>query len=99
MTRLRVIHVETTGNTPPAEVIEFARVDVLVEKDGTCLVEAPISQLFRPLRGIPPKAMAVHHLTEADFDATMPAATSAMLREVLLAAPPPDILVAHNAEF
>lgn len=99
MTRMRVIDLETTGNAPPAEVIEFARVEVVVGDGGTCSVEAPVSRLFRPLHGIPPEAMAVHHLTEADFDSAMPAATLALLREALLAAPPPDILVAHNAEF
>lgn len=99
MTRLGVIDLETTGNAPPAEVIEFARAEVLVGDNGACSVEAPVSRLFRPLHGIPPEAMAVHHLTEADFDAAMPAATPALLREVLLAAPRLDILVAHNAQF
>lgn len=99
MTRMRVIDLETTGNAPPAEVIEFARVEVVVGKDGSCAVEAPVSRLFRPLHGIPPEAMAVHHLAEADFDGAMSAATPALLREALLEAPQPDILVAHNAEF
>ena len=99
MRRLRVIDLETTGSSPPAEVIEFARVEVLVKECGGCVLEPPISQLFRPVRGIPPEAMAVHHLTEADFDAAMPPATSELLHEAMLAAVPPDILVAHNAEF
>lgn len=99
MTRMRVIDLETTGNAPPAEVIEFARVDVLVDESGAAAAETPVSQLFRPLHGIPPEAMAVHHLTEASFDAAMPNATPNLLREAMLTAPSPDILVAHNAEF
>lgn len=99
MTRLRVIDLETTGNAPPAEVIEFARVDVLSEGQPTCSVEMPVSRLLRPLCGIPPEAMAVHHLTEADFGADTPVATPALLREALLSDRPPDIFVAHKAEF
>jgi len=98
MTRLRVIDLETTGDAPPAEVIEIARVDVLGTAGGYT-AQAPVGRLFRPLRGIPAEAMAVHHLTEADFDAAMPPASAEMLREAALAAPRPDILVAHNCAF
>jgi len=98
-TRLRVIDLETTGNAPPAEVIELARVDVIVKESRTTSVETPVCGLFRPLHGIPPEAMAVHHLTEADFEGSTPVATTALLRAAVLSEPMPDILVAHNCQF
>lgn len=59
MTRLRVIDLETTGTEPPAEIIEFGRVDVEIGPAGTT-VEPPLAWLYRPLRGIPPETMASH---------------------------------------
>nr|WP_282572278.1 exonuclease domain-containing protein [Roseomonas acroporae] len=96
--RLRVIDIETTGEAPPAEVIEFGRVDV-VHEHGTWRVERPMARLYRPLHGIPPETMAVHHITEADFDVDTPVCTNERLRLAIWGGEPPNALVAHNAEF
>ena len=76
--RFRVIDIETTGLAPPAEIIEIGRVDVVIEGDST-FIEQPLSRLYRPLHGIPPETMAVHHITEADFPADAPICTDDLL--------------------
>ena len=58
----RVIDIETTGMEPPAEIIELGRVDVVSEGDGW-RIDRPMARLYRPLHGIPPETMAVHHIT------------------------------------
>lgn len=98
MTRLRIIDLETTGTEPPAEIIEFGRVDV-ESGSGGIAVEKPMARLYRPLHGIPPETMAVHHITEADFTADTPVCTSDRLRLAVWGGPRPDILVAHLCEF
>jgi len=98
MTRLRVIDLETTGMAPPSEIIEFGWTDVVVE-DQHVRVGRPSAALYRPLHGIPPETMAVHHLTEADFPAELPACSMEILRSLVWRDPKPDILVAHNCEF
>jgi exodeoxyribonuclease X len=95
---LRVIDIETTGDHPPAEIIEFGRVDV-VSDDDRWRVERPMSRLYRPLNGIPPEAMAVHHITEEQFDADMPVCAEDKLRQAIWAGARPDVLVAHNSAF
>jgi exodeoxyribonuclease X len=98
MTRFRVIDLETTGTAPPAEVIEFGRVDVL-KTDSGFVVERPASRLYRPVRGIPPETMAVHHLTPSDFSADMPTCGAEELRSAVWSGAAPDVLVAHSCEF
>ena len=44
-TRLRVIDIETTGEAPPVEIIEFGRVDV-VRAGGAWVVERPMARLY-----------------------------------------------------
>jgi len=96
--RFRIIDIETTGLTPPAEIIEVGRVDVLVEEDSV-IIGAPRSRLFRPVNGIPPETMAIHHITEADFDgATINCSAAAIFSEIFEDSIP-DAFVAHNCEF
>ena len=96
--RFRVIDIETTGLVPPAEIIEIGCVDVVVE-NGAIAIEPPRAQLFRPVHGITPETMAVHHITERDFDDTTPVCNDALLFALVNASPEPDVLVAHNCEF
>jgi exodeoxyribonuclease X len=96
--RFRVIDIETTGLTPPAEIIEIGCVDVVAE-NGVIAIEPPRSQLFRPLHGISPETMAVHHITERDFQPDTPSCSDALLFSLVNADPAPDVLVAHNCEF
>jgi len=94
----RVIDIETTGLAPPAEIIEIGRVDVIVDGDGL-RIEKPKTRLYRPLHGIPPETMAVHHITEADFKADTPPCDDELLRSAIWSGATPDVLVAHNCEF
>ncbi|QKE92976.1 hypothetical protein HN018_22470 (plasmid) [Lichenicola cladoniae] len=96
--RLRVIDIETTGTAPPAEIIEFGRVD-LHDSTGSWQIDRPMTRLYRPLHGIPPETMAVHHITEHDFNADTPVCTGERLRLAVWAGNPPDVLVAHNCAF
>ena len=96
--RFRVIDIETTGMSPPAEIIEFGRADVVTGAPEP-VVERPMARLYRPLHGIPPETMAVHHITEADFTADTPVCTPERLRQAVWGGAAPDVLVAHNAEF
>ncbi len=98
MTRFRVIDLETTGTEPPAEIIEFGRSD-LVTGPSPAVVERPMARLYRPLHGIPPETMAVHHITENDFDDDTPVCTEERLRQAVWGGAVPDVLVAHNAAF
>ena len=95
---LRVVDIETTGATPPAEIIEIGWVDVVHSAQGWN-VGRPQSQLFRPLNGIPPGTMAVHHLTESDFDDRTPPCSPLTLQQSLASEPVPAALVAHNCDF
>lgn len=98
MDRLRVIDIETTGQAPPAEIIEFGRVDVHRASDAWD-IDRPLARLYRPLNGIPAETKAVHHLTEADFKPDTPVCTPERLRMAVWNGPPPDALVAHNCAF
>ena len=98
MTRLRVIDLETTGMEPPAEIVEFGRADVAVDGDRVT-IERPMARLYRPLHGIPPEAMAVHHITEAEFADDTAVCTPDRLRLAVWGGSAPDVRVAHNAEF
>jgi exodeoxyribonuclease X len=96
--RLRVIDIETTGEAPPAEIIEIGRVD-LVEDAGAWRVGQPMARLYRSLNGIPPEAMAVHHITEEMIDPAAPICSEERMRLAVWGGDRPDVLVAHNAEF
>jgi exodeoxyribonuclease X len=96
--RFRVIDIQTTGLAPPAEIIEIGSVDVVID-GGNILIERPLFRLYRPLNGIPPETMAVHHITEADFDAETPVCTEERLQMAIWSGQKPDALVAHNSEF
>ena len=98
MIRFRIIDLETTGTEPPAEIIEFGRVDVVIDERGTS-VEAPQCWLYRPLRGIPPETKAVHHITEADFEPDTPVCTPDYLHAAVWSGPAPVAFVAHNCAF
>ena len=98
MDRFRVIDIETTGQAPPAEIIEIGRVDVHRGATGW-EIDRPLARLYRPLHGIPPETKAVHHLTEADFTADTPVCTPERLQMAVWNGPLPDVLVAHNCAF
>jgi exodeoxyribonuclease X len=98
VTRLRVIDLETTGTEPSAEIIEFGRADVVIH-ESRVEVERPLSRLYRPLHGIPPETMAVHHITEADFTDEAPVCTPDRLRLAVWGGSAPDVLVAHSCDF
>lgn len=97
-TRIRVIDLETTGLAPPAEIIEFGRVDVVIQ-NGDPTVGRPMARLYRPLHGIPPETMAVHHITPADFNEETPVCTPERLQQAVWGGERPDVLAAHNYEF
>jgi exodeoxyribonuclease X len=96
--RLRVIDIETTGQAPPAEIVEFGRVDVVSDGAGW-RVERPMARLYRPKNGILPETMAVHHITPDDFDQDTPVCSSERLRQAVWGGEAPDVLVAHNNSF
>ena len=95
---LRVIDIETTGMEPPAEVIEFGRADV-VSEGANWRIDRPMARLYKPLHGIPPETMAVHHITEAEFAADTPECTRDLLHKAVWSGTKPDVLVAHNSAF
>ena len=95
---LRVIDIETTGQAPPAEVIEFGRVDVEHDAASTTIRKQQ-SRLYKPLRGIPVETMAVHHITPANIPDDAPVCTPDRLRLAVWGGTTPDVLVAHNADF
>jgi exodeoxyribonuclease X len=95
---LRVVDIETTGQVPPAEVIEFGRVDVC-RSEEKWQVGRPMARLYRPVHGIPPETMAVHHIAEADMAPETPVCTLERLRLAVWGGKAPDALVAHNCAF
>lgn len=98
MTRIRVIDLETTGLVPPAEIIEIGRSDLVWGAAGP-VIDDPLAWLYRPLNGIPPDNMAVHHITEDDFGPNAPVCTPDRLSAAVFHLSVPEILVAHNCEF
>ena len=92
------IDIETTGMAPPAEIIDFGRTDVISDNDGW-RTDRPMSRLYKPLNGIPPETMAVHHITEEDFTADTPPCSEELLHKAVWGGDKPDALVAHNCEF
>lgn len=87
--RLLIIDIETTGQAPPAEVMEFGRVDVCYA-EIEWQVERPMARLYRPLNGIPPETMAIHHIAEADMTPDTPLCTADRLRQALWGGDAPD---------
>jgi DNA polymerase III epsilon subunit-like protein len=81
--------------SPPAEIVEIGRADVVID-DGRATIERPMARVYRPLNGIPPETMAIHHITENDFDPDTPACTDERLNLAVWGGTTPDILVAHN---
>lgn len=98
MLRLRVIDLETTGTSPPAEIIEIGITDVEIGPRGLS-ISPPFARLFRPADPISPETMAVHHITEADIPSSAPLCTKEEARAVVWQRPTPDVFVAHNCEF
>ena len=94
----RVIDIETTGLSPPAEILEIGRVDIIIDDDEV-VIERPKSRLYRPLNGIPPETMAVHHITEDDFNVDTPVCTDERLELAVWGGATPNALIAHNFEF
>jgi exodeoxyribonuclease X len=95
---LRVIDIETTGLAPPAEIIEFGRVDVVSEGDAW-KIGRPMARIYRPLNAIPPETMAVHHITVNDFTEDTPVCSEDRLKLAVFGGTAPDVLVAHNCSF
>lgn len=96
---LRVIDIETTGFSPPAEIIEIGRVDVVGTREMGWTIERPLSRLYRPRDGIPPETKAVHHITEASIPTNAELCTPANIRSAVMHPIRPDVLVAHNCAF
>lgn len=94
--RLRVVDLETTGGDRSAEIIEVGFVDVVADGDGWRALP-PVTKLFRPRGEISVHAMAVHHLTPADFCDADPHCDEYALRAMF--AEPADVMVAHSAAF
>jgi exodeoxyribonuclease X len=106
MIRVRVLDVETTGMPEAeggAEIVEIGWCDVAVELDDPVpgAVRAWIepgrwgSQLCNPGRPIPPEAMVVHHIRDAEV-AAMPLAATVLANVMGGGA---DYFAAHNADF
>lgn len=95
--RLRVVDLETTGGDRTSEIIEVGIVDVLRDGEGWRALP-PVTRLFRPRGPISFHAMAVHHLTPADFCDEDPHCDEFLLREMFLAERA-DVMVAHSARF
>ncbi|WP_421931753.1 hypothetical protein [Phenylobacterium sp.] len=51
------------------------------------------------ISGLPCRAMAVHHITEADFTDDTPVCTPDRLRRAVWGGEAPDALVAHSSDF
>lgn len=101
---LTVVDLETTGLSPPAEVIEIGWQDVHVDERGARLGNRG-GRFFSAPGGIPPETMAVHHIRPELLKGYRPWSECDM-EEVLhgdeIAAcdgSPPLALVAHNAAF
>ena len=97
MALLRVIDIETTGWAPPAEIIEVGRVDLVGTQDGWEIGQRAAA-LYRPLGGITPETMAVHHITE-EMVADAAVCSPINLQIVLMQGSEPDVFVAHNCAF
>jgi exodeoxyribonuclease X len=93
---VRVIDYETTGlpDSPAAEVIELARIDVDLR---TGAIGNGWRSFARPRGAIPPDVKAVHHILEEDV-ANAPD-ISALWAEFWEGCGEEDVIAAHNAGF
>lgn len=96
---LRVIDFETTGEAPPAEIIEIGWCDV--DTDQQCVSESG-SQLFGAIGDIPPEALAVHHIGSGMLSGLPPCATAdlaALTGARIIGDDAPTAIVAHFSDF
>ena len=108
MKRGAIVDVETTGDHPEAEVIEFAVLEVRQGEGGkfTPRTILAYSELFRPELAIRPGARAVHHIRREQL-AGKPTFLEGGKAAMMKARTGPweggerpfDFMVAHNAEF
>lgn len=61
--RVRIVDLETTGKEPPAQVCEYAYVDLDTETREA--IGEPVSRLHF-VETMPPEVRAVHHITQAE---------------------------------
>lgn len=95
--RVRVIDVETTGDKPPAQVVEIGYCDVIQTDAGWILNGPPVSQLVNPGVPIPPDMSAIHHIVDEDVAG---APTLAEIGPSIFGPEAPgEYLAAHNAKF
>lgn len=101
--RIRVIDLETTGLTPPAEVCEIGYCDLVAipnsAKENTEWEIKDSKQTFiKPEIPIPPEASAIHHILDEDVT-TAPAFSQFI--SAILDAPKGERLLfcAHNCKF
>lgn len=96
--KLRVIDFETTGNTAQDAVCEIGYCDVFPAETGATVSET--HQFFtNPNRPMPPEARAVHHISDAALKGARPISDGFMVLMGGDEGQPPDIFVAHSAEF
>lgn len=89
---IRVIDCETTGLDPIEDrVVEIGCVDL--NENGA--FEGVMQTLVNPLRDIPPKASAIHHITTAMIEEDM----SPTYGEAILGFHGANYYVAHNSRF
>lgn len=93
MTLIRVVDFESTGLSPDDALCEVGWTDINIADSGVS-IEQPKAWLCNPCRRIPPEAMAVHHITNADVQGK-PLPTAA-LGEMAEGA---DVFAAHRASF
>jgi exodeoxyribonuclease X len=96
---IRVIDLETTGNSPPQHgVCEIGWQDVALGKDGRWELEGEGgTRLVNPGRPIPPLTMAIHHIRDEDVaDAPW---WHDVARPILDPWPRRVALAAHRASF
>lgn len=98
---LRVIDIETTGEAPPAEVIEVGWHDVDTEVGEVRITDRGVdfgSVLFGVSGAIPSEAMAVHHIRTGML-AGLKRCAADDLRSFVTSEEGVGAVVAHNAAF
>lgn len=63
----RVIDLETTGFTPPAEVIEIGWCDMVASEAAEPEILQRCQMLVKPTGPVPPETSAIHHLIAEDL--------------------------------
>lgn len=91
---IRVIDLETTGEAPPAEIVQIGSWilgnDLWHEMDQLCRIDAP---------AIPANISAVHHIVKGDLTDDLPSAGSALQYVLNNAGIQVKAWCAHNAKF